>query len=168
MPVATEFIAGTSGRIRSIKVTVSTTSDMPPGFNGTAFTLPARAVNNEVKSWKFSNSVSSETIITFESQADAQGVIYPVNLRGGVSGGVKIELAGVYNAGTGSQTHDEYQVGGYVVLDALYSKLNLYGYFGMICKVVSYSSGGSAGATPFDFSCSLELQGMPPTPAVGT
>ena len=168
MPAATEFVAGTSGRIRSVKVAVSATSDMPPGFNGTTYTLGTRVIINEVKSWKFSNSVSSEAIVTFESQADAQGVVYPIHLRGGISGGVKIELSGVYNAGAGSQTHDEYQVGGYVVVDALYSKLNSYGYFGMVCKVVSYSSGGSAGATPFDFSCSLELQGMPPTPAVGT
>jgi len=163
-----EFIAGTSGRIRSVLVTPSTTSDMPPGFNGTAVTPGTRAIVAEVKSWKFSDSVSSEAVHTFENPASAQGVVYPINLRGGISSGVKIEVSGFYNAMAGNATHTEFQIGGFVFLDAMYHKNNSFGYGAMLCKVTSYSSGGSMGAAPFDFSCSLELQGVPPIPAVIT
>ena len=166
--MSTEFIAGTSGRVKTVKVTRSTTSDMPPGFNGVAFTPAARAAVAEVTSWNVTDNVNTEPILTFESPTNGEGVVYPLNLAGGTSSGVKVELSGVYNAGTGTPTHAEFPVGSYVVVDLIYHKGNNFGYGAYLCKVTNYKSGGKAGPAAFDFSCTLDGVGPLPTPAVLT
>ena len=166
--MATEFIAGTSGRVKTVKVTRSTTSDMPPGFNGTAFVPAARAALAEVTSWNVSDNTNSEPIYTFESATNSEGVVYPINLAGGTSSGAKVELSGTYNAAAGTATHAEFVNGSFVVADLVYHKGNNFGYGAVLCKVANYKSGGKSGPAAFDFSCTLEVQGALPVPAVLT
>lgn len=164
--MATEFIAGTSGRVKSTKVARSTTSDMPPGFNGTPFVPAARVTLAEVTSWNLSDNADSDPIYTFESSTNSEGVVYPINLAGGTSSGVKVELSGTYNAAVGTATHGTFANGSFVVVDLEYHKGNAFGYGAVPCKVTAYKSGGKSGPAAFDFSCTLAVIGALPVPGV--
>jgi hypothetical protein len=158
------FLAGTSGRLVSATIPQSTTSDMPPGFgdNELPNPLPVGVLGADIKSWNFEDSTQSEPVYTQESPVNANGVVYPTHLRGGISPGAKVSIEGVYSRGALSS--HRFSNGSFVVANFIMSKLINFGYREVVCKVESYRHGTQASGSPQTFSCTLLVQGVPPVP----
>lgn len=162
------FTQGTSGRIQDYKFTASSTTDMPPGFGDNAAVispLPTTTIAGELNNWKLSDSVNSEPVYTFESPANSEGVAYPIHLRGGLSPGAKIQISGVYNR-SATKSSARFMNGGYVLVDLIIFKLTGFGYLHTLCKVVSIENGAEMAGKAQPFSCTLEVQGVPPIPSL--
>lgn len=168
--MALSFASGTSGRVSTVAFTASTTTDMPPGQgDGTSLGTPPTQVNAvDVKSWQFEDGVQNEGIYTFESPTNAQGIVYPIHLRGGISSGAKANITGVYNIDAGGTipSSAKFTNGSYVYVDLVVQKLTGFGYLNMVAKVTNYRAGAEASGKPQDFSCTIEIQGAPPLPAL--
>lgn len=162
------FNAGTSGRMRDYPLAASATTDMPPGFGDNTAVLsplPTATVAAEIQSWKFGDSSQSEPIYTMESPANAAQVVYPINLQGGLSPGAKINVSGVYNRNT-LKPSARFVNGSYVLTSCVIFKATGFGYLNMVCKVANYEHGAEASAKAQSFSCTLEVQGVPPVPSL--
>lgn len=164
--MAVSFVAGTSGRVQTYHFAASTTTDMPPGSgDGASISGPPVVVTGaDLTSWSFDDSVNNEPIYTFESPSNAQGVIYPIHLRGGLSPGAKIQLSGTYDAGTAPSSR--FVNGQYVFMTLIISKLTGYGYHGVVGKITNYKQSATASGKPQEFSCNIDIQGAPPVPAL--
>lgn len=168
--MALSFASGTSGRVASVTFTASTTSDMPPGQGDGASlgTPPTQTSAADVKSWKFDDGVQNEGVVTFESPTNADGVVYPIHLRGGISTGAKAAITGTYTIDTGSAlpSSARFRNGAYVYVDLIINKQTGFGYLNFVAKVTNYSHGAEASGKPQDFSCTLEFVGAPPLPSL--
>lgn len=163
--MGTSFVAGTSGRVQTVPFAVSTTSDMPPGQgDGPAIGTPTLAAGADITSWSFEDSVNNEPVYTFESPANAQGVIYPIHLRGGLSPGAKVQVSGTYDAGAAPSSR--FVNGQYVYMTLIVSKLTGWGYHGLVAKITNYKQSAQAGGKAQEFSFNADLQAAPPVPTL--
>lgn len=166
--MASIFNAGTSGRMQDYQFAASALTDMPPGFgdNTTPVSpLPTTTIAAEVQSWKFQDGVQSEPVYTMESPANSAKVIYPINLQGGLSPGAKINVSGVYDRSV-TKPSGRFVNGGYALVDCIIFKPTGFGYLHMVCKITNYEHGAEASGKAQSFSCTLEVQGVPPTPSL--
>lgn len=164
--MAISFAAGTSGRVQSVVFAASSTSDMPPGQgDGAVIGTPTLAIGADITSWSFEDSVNNEPIYTFESPANADGVIYPIHLRGGISPGVKVQISGTYDGGAAASS-SRFKNGNYVYLTLIISKLSGLGYHGLVGKITNYKQSAQAGGKAQEFSINVDIQGAPPLPTL--
>lgn len=162
------FNSGTSGRVQDIAIASSSTTDMPPGFGDNTAVLsplPTATPAAEIQSWNFQDGTQSEPIYTFEGPANAAGVVYPVHTRGGLSPGAKIDISGVFDR-SATKSSARFVNGGYVLADCIIFKPTGFGYLHMVCKVTNYKHGADASAKAQSFTCTLEVQGVPPAPSL--
>lgn len=77
--MATEYYSGTSGRVKVLKITPVTTTDMIT-WTGTTANV------TEASGWdlSFQRDNGTPEATTFESEADTENILYPDLIRGGV------------------------------------------------------------------------------------
>lgn len=157
-PAGTQFTQGSSGGVFAITAAWNdATTDMPPAIGA-----PVPVAVAELDSWRLSDSVQSEGVITFNSAVNSNGVLYPTRLRGGTSPGAKFEVSGKFNADPALTSGAKFKLGSIVVCNFYHHKGNTAGYHLVQCEATSFSTGATAAGKANDFSCTLEVIGVVP------
>lgn len=124
---AVDTFAGTSGRVQAVAVSPVLTTDTIT-FSGTPATVA------EAYGWRAQVQKTDTKFVGFESDANAQGVVFEQQLRGGIgSWSASIEVA-LTAAGA-------WAVGQALVVDLLAQKGADTGYEGLNCVIRSFSPG---------------------------
>lgn len=125
--MAIEYYAGTSGRVKAIKITPDLTTD-EVAYAGTTLTMA------EIQSWEINWSQESPPeSITFESEADAEGHLYPEIHRGGIA-----RWSGTLTALVNGDTTDSFAAlpsGCFFIADMLFHKSSSDGFANLKCKM---------------------------------
>lgn len=129
-----------------------------------------RVINHEndtylagITEWKFTRSAGTIPIPHFEMSSDANGLPYPNKLRG--VGDAKLTISGITNINPTDQTETgttNLANGVYVTLDLVVSKTVAKGYQGVVGWVANFETGAKVGNEAQMFSCSIEVDGVPP------
>lgn len=166
MPPAAGFNtwAGTSGRIKAGLVTPDLTVDLVTSAAKAAVTP---ATQTWVREWKATERVQSGRLGTLESPTTAQGVVRAQALRGGI-GEVSVDIRGVIDGNSGGDYNSRFPIGGFIVVDLLFSKSSDYGRQGVMLKIVGTDEGVLFRADPDEFIINCELaDGVWPDPSYG-
>lgn len=151
--------SGTSGRVELIPVAPSGTTDVIT-FTGTTGAMV------EAVSWKISPQRDGGVpeVLTFESEADAEYMLYPTKIRGGVARWTA-EVSCIVDGDT-SNSFEKVPFGCALVIDFVYHKGGSKGWYG--CKAVVASMPTQTGVTEktATFTFSVEGSGPLPTPTI--
>lgn len=136
------------------------------GTDGRVKTHAGDVILAGVTKWSFPETAAMIPIPHFESSANADGVVYPNKLRG--LGDGKITLEGIYNLDSTSRTEGAQTLlrnGLYVALDLYLSKTLAIGYDNVVGWVSNFERGQQIDNQACKFTCTIEIDGVPP--AVG-
>lgn len=155
--------AGTSGRLKSIPVSPVLTADSIT-FTGVTATV------NEITGWQLTISKpgGQPEVLTFESDSDAQGNLYPTLIRGGVArwtATVQGLMNGTAGAGV-TDTTEQFPIGAAVVADFVYQKGGAKGFFGCNGVVTDFQTSQQVGPQPAPFTCTIAGSGALPAVTV--
>ncbi len=146
-------VAGSWGRVKVIKVAPDLTT---PVYTWTGSTAAIR-----LTSWKQRESRAGgvPSVVDFESLADAEGVLYPTPIRGGVAEMPVVDIEGNIDIDATTGTSTVIPMNAAVVIDLLYFKTGTIGYVGVPAVVQSFESGGKVDDKTFAFSMSVVCGG---------
>ena len=157
--------SGTSGRVRSGKVTADLNTDLVASAAYTT-AASAQAVQDWAGEWSVEPRIQTGRVTTFESEANAEGLIASRPLRGGTVI-YMVTIRGVVdgNSGAGLNSDVKFPDGGFVVVDLLYHKTSNYGFHDKPGKVVGRRMSTQVGADPAAYDVTIELDGHIGTPS---
>jgi hypothetical protein len=151
-----DYLAGTSGRLKVAATTIDLTTDT------VTFTGLTTAVVAEITKWgpisdKFLGEAPKSS--TLESRANAEGVLYPDAVRGGMAQwSCPVEFQ--FNPANANK----FRVGAFFIADFLVKKNVSAGRTGCECRVTEYQQGGADVQTGVQMG-SCVLEGFGPLPA---
>lgn len=152
------YNAGTSGGLKAVLVTPVLTTDTVT-YSGSTVAIAS------ITKWDFADSPEGQLpeSITLESGANAQGLLYPVPLRGGTAR-YTVEIQGQHDQNPLSST--TFGNGCFVVADFLIKKSTAFGYTGCNGRISNYRiTGVDVKGSVVMFSCTFSGSGAPPVPA---
>lgn len=157
--MATEYYAGTSGRVKVILVAPSSTTDTIT-FTGTTATLV------EVSAWElnWTRDGGVPEVITFESGADANYNIYPTKLRGGVA-----RWSGTMQCTVNGDTTNSFETltpGCAFLADFIFQKGSADGFIGCACVMSGLPIKTGVTEKAATFSVQFEGSGALPVPTI--
>lgn len=115
-----------------------------------------------IAEWKWSKKTGPVPVPHFEMGANADGVLFPDKLRGMGDGGV-VHLNGRRNfSPDDTETVTGLRNGVFVSLILVTSKTAGTGYEGVAGLVTNFETGAKVGNEAEDFSCDVEVSGVPP------
>jgi hypothetical protein len=128
-------VAGSWGRVNLVKVAPALTT---PVYTWSGSTAAAR-----LKSWRAREAKAGGTpsILDFESTADAEGVLYPLPIRGGTAEMPTIDVEGNVDIDATTGTFTILPMHAAVVVDFLVFRTGTIGYVGVPCVVQSFEIG---------------------------
>lgn len=160
--MAKKFVNGTAGRVNSVVLTPDLTSSMLD-FSGVGATV----VNAEITKWQLQvvKEGGAASVVTFESDSDAQGNLYADLLRGGIASW-SVSLEGFFNmdAAASANSLARFPVGAALSFDLIKIKSGSLGF--RLCQgvVVGLPTGSDVRgqANPF----SVQIQGHKALPSL--
>lgn len=157
--MAFEPFAGTSGRLKAIKVAPNLTTDVIT-FTGSTVTLP------EVTGWdiNWTRDGGSPEVMTFEAAADAEGTLYPTKIRGGAARW-SITIQCVVDGDT-TNSFEKMPPGAAIVMDALYHKSSSRGFIGLNVVTTSMPTKTSVTDKTATFTLTADGTGALPSPTI--
>jgi hypothetical protein len=138
-------VAGSWGRVKLVKVAPDLTT---PVYSWSGTTASVR-----LTSWRARESKAGGTpsVLDFESTADAEGVLYPLPIRGGTAEMPTIDVEGNADIDATTGTLTILPMHAAVVADFLIFKTGTIGYVGVPCVVQSFEIGGKVDDKTFTF-----------------
>lgn len=120
----------------------------------------------EYTSFSVSRPRTSGQVLAAGSPVDAQGNIYPRQIRGGVVN-PKISLEGIYNgdSGAGFSTDARFAIGGWVIMNLVFQAVGLWGYYNVLACVTDSGPSTKIGADPASIRIELLVDGLFPAPS---
>jgi hypothetical protein len=105
-------------------------------------TPPALVTAGEMGKWNFDFPINGASFVGFGSPADANGVIYPEELKGGV-GPWTVDIEGAFNANSaaGANTFLRFQPGRFIYFSMVLSKASGFGFHGCKGKIIGFNPG---------------------------
>ena len=151
--------AGTSGRVKAIKVAPDLTTDVIT-FTGSTVTLP------EVTGWdiNWTRDGGSPEVVTFEAASDLEGTLYPTKLRGGIARW-SITLQCVVDGDT-TNSFEKMPPGAAIVMDALYHKSSSKGFQSLTVVTNSMPTKTSVTDKTATFTVTADGSGALPAPTI--
>jgi hypothetical protein len=117
-----------------------------------------------ITAWDLDTTAQVAPVIHFESAASAQGIVFPSDKLGTI-GDWKVNIAGIYNIHTTSNTEgSQTQLvnGKRVIIDLLISKASGLGYPSCTGVVSNFKDGQKLGNELCTFTCTIEGYGIAP------
>ena len=151
------FFSGTSGRVSSVQVPYDGTVDLPVIIPGNFVTAP----NAELNKWSASVKAEGAKFTGFENPVDGQGVVYALQLRGGL-GSYTVTAAGTYNFDAAGHSDAKFAVGSFIVADLILQKNAGIGHKGCVLKITSVDNGEEVAGQPSTFSFTADGHGAMP------
>lgn len=158
LPSDTSINSGTSGRLKFFVETFDTSADS----DSQAWTGTTTVVDPAAMSWSKESSISQNPeSLTFETEANEEGVLVPEQLRGGVGGtkfNIELELDNQSEAAA-----DIIKMGAFCRIDFLVRKDVAHGYMDVKCKVLTDAARTGVNEKVATYSFSVQTSG--PCPA---
>lgn len=150
---------GSAGRVTSLAITPVLTTPLVT-FAGTLVTLA------EIFDWRATIQMAGEppTSLTFESPANAEGVLFPEAIRGGTATW-SVTLQGIYDIAT-PFTESRLRIGQFIYFSLYAFKATPVGYPNLKGEVIRSSPGTQVQAKHMDFT--IEIGGRSVWPDFGT
>jgi hypothetical protein len=114
--------------------------------------------------WKLTDSSETPKLITFESNANDQLVLYPYILIGGTSPGATVDMTFAQDDNSSGFSQELFPIGAFLYVDLIFNKRIAFGRFNVPIKVLSHNEGAQAEANPEKFTVNAIVYGPPPEP----